>query len=115
MNRFTIFGDSTQVEWHWETMVTRLESRFYRMTRIESSHNQCVQTWVSVIFTKSPKIWLTKLVRLHTKKWAFCASVMINIGANFLFWLCFLTGLIRSLRVIAGAVEGQGSRIVAAS
>jgi len=44
-------------------------------------------TRVRVIFTISLSSWWTNPVRLHTKKWAFYASVMIKIGPNFLFCL----------------------------
>jgi len=66
-------------------MVTRLDAShvFHRMTRLES---QSV-TRDKVIFTKSLSSWWTNPVRLHTKKWAFFAWVMIKIGGNFLFCL----------------------------
>ena len=54
---------------------------------LDSSHSQWLATRVRVIFTISLSSWWTNPVRLHTKKWAFYASVMIKIGANFLFCL----------------------------
>jgi len=63
---------------------TQLESCF---SQNDSSHSQWLETRVGVIFTKSLSSWWTNPVRLHTNKWAFCASVMIKIGANFLFCL----------------------------
>jgi len=44
-------------------------------------------TRVRVFFTKSLGLWRTNPVRLHTKRWAFLPSVVIMIGANFLFYL----------------------------
>jgi len=52
-----------------------------------SCHNQCFETRVTVIFTKSQCPWWTNPVRLHTKKCAVFTSVMISICANFLFCL----------------------------
>jgi len=52
-----------------------------------SSHIQWLETRVRVIFTKSLSSWWTNPVRLHTKKWAFFASVMIKTGVYFLFCL----------------------------
>jgi len=77
---------------------TRLESRwkkwwldsshvFHRMSRLDSSHSQWLETRVRVIFTKSLSSWWTSPVGLHTKKWGFFDSVMIKIGGKFLFWL----------------------------
>jgi len=71
--RVTIFGDSDSTGVTLRIMLTRLELQ--SMTRVR------------VIFTKSRSVWRTNPVCLHTKKWAFFASVMIKIGANFLFWL----------------------------
>ena len=69
-------------------MVTRLESRFSQndSTRVTVNDSR-LETRVRVIFTISLSSWWTNPVRLHTKKWAFYASVMIKIGANFLFCL----------------------------
>jgi len=54
---------------------------------LDSSHNQWLKTRVRVIFTKFLSLGWTNPIRLHTKKWAFCASVMMKIGKNFQFWL----------------------------
>ena len=75
MTRVTIFGDSDSTRITLRKMVTRLESQ--SMTRDR----------VRVIFAKSLSSWWTNPVGLHTKKWAFFASVMIKIGENFLFCL----------------------------
>ena len=59
--RVSIFGDSDS------TRVTF----FYRMTRLDTSHNQWLETQVRVNFTKSWNVWATSRVGLHSKKWAF--------------------------------------------
>ena len=66
-------GDSTRVTFFTEWL--------------DSSHNQWPETLFRVIFTKSLSLGCTNWIRLHTKKWAFFASVMIKIGANFPSWL----------------------------
>jgi len=71
-------------------MVTRLDSCF---SQNASNHNQWVETRVRVIFTISLSSWWTNPDRLHTKKWAIFASVMIKIGGNFLFCLSSLAAL----------------------
>ena len=70
-------------------IISRLDSShvFHRMTRIDSSHNQWLETRVRVIFAKSQSLWSTTPVCLHAKKWSFFGPVMIKNGANFLFWL----------------------------
>ena len=90
--------DSNRLESRFLVTLTRLESHcerwwldsshvFHRMTRLDSNHNQWLETRVRVIFAKSQSLWLTNPVCLHTKKWSFFGPVMIKIGANFLFWL----------------------------
>ena len=73
----------------WLEAVNRLETRWEKWwpdsTRV--TFNQWLETWVRVIFTKSLSSWWTNPVRLYTNEWAFFASVMITIGATFLFWL----------------------------
>ena len=83
--RVTIFGDSDSTRVMLRKMVTRLDSShvFHRMTRLESQS----MTRVRVIFTKSLSCWQTNPLHVHLKKWTFFASVMIKIGANFLFCL----------------------------
>jgi len=77
--------DSTRVtffiEWLDSTRVT------FFIEWLDSSHSQWLETRVRVIFTKSLSSWLTNPLRVHLKKWAFFASVMIKIGTNFLFCL----------------------------
>ena len=58
-----------------------------KVTRHDSSHNQRLQTRVRVIFTKSLSLSITHPIRLHTKKWAFFALVMIKICTDFLLCL----------------------------
>ena len=79
-------NDSTPVMLRNDGDSTRLESRFYRMTRVRA------------ILTNSLNIWLTNPVCLHTNKLAFLASVMI-ISANLLFCLCLLVVLCYILRI----------------
>jgi len=74
----TRVNDSTRLESWFVVTRTRLESRWEKWWP---------KTRVRVLFTISLSSWWTNSVRLHTKKWAFYASVMINIGANFLFCL----------------------------
>ena len=87
--RVTICGDSDSTRVSLRKIVTGLDSShvFHKMTRLDSSHSQWLETPVTVIFTVSLSSWWTNPVRLHAKKWAFCASVMVKIGANFLFCL----------------------------
>ena len=77
---------------------TRFESRcekwwldsshiFHRMTRLDSIHSHWLEIRVRFIFQKSMSPCWTIPLRLHTKKRGFFASVMIKIGANFLFCL----------------------------
>jgi len=85
--------------------MARLES----ITRLESSHDfwwlgldsshvekdgdstrvtlftEWLENRVRIIFIKSLSFRWANPVRLHTKKWSFFASVMIKIGADFLF------------------------------
>ena len=94
----TRVNDSTRLEpWFLVTltritlrkMVTRLASShvFHRMTRLDLSHNQWLETRVRVIFAESQSLWSTNPVRLHAKKWSFFGPVMIKIGPNFLLWV----------------------------
>ena len=73
----------TQLESRWEKWWFDSSHVFHKMNRLESQS----MTRVRVIFTISLSSWWTNPVRLHTKKWAFFASMMIKIGANFLFCL----------------------------
>jgi len=73
----------TQLESRWEKWWFDSSHVFHKMTRLESQS----MTRIRVIFTISLSSWWTNPVRLHTKKWAFFASMMIKIGANFLFCL----------------------------
>jgi len=75
--------DSTWLESRWEKWLLHSSHVTHRMTRLESQS----MTRVRVIFTKSLSHWWTNPVHLDTKKWAFFASVMIKLGANFVFWL----------------------------
>ena len=84
----TRFNDSTRV-----TFFTQW---------LDLSNRHWLGTRVIVICTKYPNIWMTNPVRLHTNEWAFFASVVINIGANFLFfhaevkqWLCFFVKFLK--------------------
>jgi len=77
VTRVTIFCNSDFTRVTMRTMVTRLNSRF--------SQNE--STWVRVIFAKSLTVWLTNPVCLKTKKWTLFTSVMIKIGAFFVFLL----------------------------
>jgi len=75
----TIFGDSTRVTLRNDgdsTRVTFLPNQSPRVTVNDSSQSN---------FHKISNIWLTNPVRSHTKKWAFFASVMINIAQIFCF------------------------------
>ena len=112
----TRINDSTRLEsrflvtWTRVTlrkMVTQLESCFHRMTRLDSSHNQWLETRVRVIFTKSLSSWWTNPRRLHTKKWAIFASVMITIGGNFLFCLFSRSMLHFQDQVSPTCIEGD--------
>jgi len=75
----------TRLESCWEKWWLTLVTFFTKW--LDSSHSQWLETRVRVIFTISLSSWWTNPVRLHTKKWGFYASVMVNIGANFLFCL----------------------------
>ena len=93
--RVTNFDESDSTRVTLRKMVTGFDSShvFHRMTRIDSSHSQWLGTRVKVIFTKFLSFWWANPVSLHTKKWAFSASVMIKIRRNFLFWLSSLAML----------------------
>jgi len=80
-----MFGDSDSSRVTLKKMVTRLESSyfFHKMTWLESQSMNRDSS--HSLFYTSLSFWWTKPVRLHTKKWAFLASVMIKIGENFLF------------------------------
>jgi len=78
-----ICGDSDSTWSRWEKWWLDPSHIFHKMTRLESQS----MTRVRFIFTISLSSWWTNPVRLHTKKWAFYASVTIKIGANFLFCL----------------------------
>ena len=97
---------------------TRLESRWnkwrFDSSRVTfftewlgSSHSQSLETRVRVIFTKSLSSWWTKPLRLHTKKWAFFASVMIKIGGNVLFCLSSRGMLHFKDQVSSTCIEGD--------
>ena len=60
---------------------------FHIMIRLDSCHNQWLETRARVIFAKFQSLWSTNPVCLHTKKWSFFGPGMIKIGATFLFWL----------------------------
>ena len=94
--RVKILGNSTRVTLRNDRSSTRVT---FFTEWFDSSHNQWLETRFRVIFTKSPSPWLTNLVRLLTKKWAFFASVMITIGANLLFCLLPLVVLWYTLRI----------------
>ena len=105
--RVTIFGDSDSTRVTLKEMVTRLvlSHLFHRMTRLESQSS--LETRVRVICTKSLSSWWTKPLRLHTKKWAFFASVMIKIGGNVLFCLSSRGMLHFKDQVSSTCIEGD--------
>jgi len=80
----TRVNDSTRVT--LKKIVTRLESLFHRMTRIDSSHSQWLETRVSH-FYKISEFLMDKPSSFAHKEWALFASVIIKIGGNFLFCL----------------------------
>jgi len=75
----TRFNDSTRVT--KRTMVSRLGQShiFYRMTRLDTNHNQCIETRVRVIFTKSWNVWAANRVGLHWKKELFASMTHVWI------------------------------------
>jgi len=83
--RITIFRDSDSTRVTLRKIVTRFES--------ESHFSQNDSTWVTINdssqshFYTTSEFLMDKPSRLHTKKWGYLASVMMKIGANFLFWL----------------------------
>jgi len=85
--RLVICGDSDSTRLTLRKMVTRLDCShvFHKMTRLESQSMTRDSSQSHFAITLSS--WWTNPVRLHTKQWAFHASVMIKIGANFLFCL----------------------------
>ena len=83
--RVTILGDSYSTRATLRKLVTRPESRFSQ----NDSTRVTINDWrlESESFYKISEFLMDNPVRLHTKKWAFFASVMVKTGANFLFWL----------------------------
>jgi len=85
--RVTTFGDSDSTRATLRKMVTRLDPShiFHRMIRLDSQ--SMTRDSSQSYFTKSLSPWQTNLLRVHLKIWAFLSSVVIKIGANFLFCL----------------------------
>jgi len=77
MTRVTTFGDTTRFESHLKPFESRCTKRFV---------SELVLQNLQTFYLKSP-------IRLHTMKWTSCVSVMINIGAYFLFPLYLLVVL----------------------
>jgi len=94
-SRVTIIGDwkSTRVMFFTEWL--------------DSSHIQWLESRARVILTKCLSSWWTNPVRLHTKKWAVFASMMIKIGGNFLFCLSSRTMLHFMDQVSPTWIEGE--------
>jgi len=84
--RITIFGDSDSTRVKLKKCWLE-SSRVTFFTEWLDSIRVISMTRVRVIFTKSLSLWQRNPGRLHTKKCAFLSSMMIKIGANFLFWL----------------------------
>ena len=85
----------TRLESHWEKLSLDSSHVFHKMTRLESRFSQNDSTRITVndsrlesesFFAKRRSSWSTNPVRLHTKKWAFVASVMTKIGGNRVVW-----------------------------
>jgi len=83
--RVMIFGNSDSTRVRLRKMVTRIESRFHRMTRLESQ--SMTRDSSQSHFCKISEPLINKPSFLHTKKWSFFGPVMIQIAANFLFRL----------------------------
>ena len=80
--RVTIFGVSDSTRVTLRKMVTRLASHF---SQNHSSHSQWLES-ESLLQNLYVPDW-TNTVRLHTRKYALFASVMIKIGVKFMFCL----------------------------
>ena len=85
--RVTIFGDSDSTRVTLTTMVTRLESSHVlsRMTRVESQ--SVTRDSSQSNFYKVSESLMDKPSLFERNEVSFCPSVMIKIGAYFLFWL----------------------------
>jgi len=84
--RVTIFGDSDSTRVTLRKMVTDSTLFTFLTEWLDSTRVTIYDSTVeSESFLQSR--WWTNPVGLYTKKWSFFASVMLKIGANFLFWL----------------------------
>ena len=104
--RVTISGDLDSTRVIFRKMVTRLESRFSQnhSTRVTVNDSRLK----SVSFLQNLlSSWWTNPLRLHTKKWAFFASLMIKIAANFLFCLSICAMLHFKDQVSPTCIEGD--------
>jgi len=79
-------------------MVTRV-TFFYRMARLESK--TVTREWSQSRFYKISKDLIDKPSLFVNKEMSFSASVIINIGANCLVFLCLLVVLCYILRTIS--------------
>jgi len=107
VTRVTIFVESDSTQVTLGTMATGLESRFSQKDSTRVNINDSGRESESFLQNLWLSPWSTSPVCLHARKLSFFPSVMIKIGANFLFRLSSRVILYFKYEVFRTITEGD--------